>query len=202
MLVGIVALGLLYTQGCCPVKLTLCCVCYLIWNDNARDQPSLHWTVTYKGLGHSSLAKELVSSGRPPNFKSWSPTTPLNFNTFHSTSSIQLTIARVTTTAVSQIIMHLTPYYLLAFFLVPSFAAPPLKKRSTSFSHGDIVGVRPGELEGTTRAVCSLPSPKTKMLICSVGVQGYIHSSWCCPWYPSSGHRKISSCDDFQEAAQ
>jgi len=48
--------------------------------------------------------------------------------------------------------MHLTQYSLLAFLLVPTFAAPPLQRRSTTFNHGDIVGVRPAELEGKPRA--------------------------------------------------
>jgi len=48
--------------------------------------------------------------------------------------------------------MHLTPCYSLAFLLVPAFAAPLLQNRSTSFKNGDIVGVRPGELEGKSKA--------------------------------------------------
>jgi len=50
--------------------------------------------------------------------------------------------------------LHLTPYYhLLAFFLVPVFAAPTLQNRSPNFKDGDIVGVRPGELEGKSKAI-------------------------------------------------
>jgi len=47
--------------------------------------------------------------------------------------------------------MHLKACYLLAFTLVPAFAAPTLQKRSP-FEPGDIVGVWPDELEGKSKA--------------------------------------------------